>query len=128
MLRVKHIHMLLAAACASLTSLSIARADQLFCYADSANPGNGDDWGTACYSGGWAYAGVEVRESEGSIAISVTDHLDCPADTHLECGLGSSGDGDVACLGEGDYNLPLDGYLPAVLIYCGCYSGTCLGE
>jgi chaperonin GroEL len=35
---------------------------------------------------------------------------------------------DVACLTEGDYNFDLNGSLPSVLIYCGCYSGTCLGE
>jgi len=120
--------MLLGAACAALALTSVARADQLICYADRANPGTGEDWGAACSSSGWAYAAVDVRESEGSIAISVTDHLDCPVDTHLECGFGSSGDSEVACLGEGDYDLPLEGDLPAVLIYCGCYSGTCLGE
>ena len=120
--------MLLAAV--SITALSsAAQADEVLCASSAFNPGTGEDWGAVCASGDWAYAEVQVSEAESTATVHVTDHGDCPGGTHLECGVASSFDGSTACVREEDnLDLPADGYLPAVLIFCGCYSTDCYGE
>jgi len=122
-----HYRMLLAALGVSALS-TVAQADELLCASTQFNPDTGENWGVVCAGEEWAYADVQVFEAESKISIHVTDHFDCSSGTHLECGFASAFDGATECVAEGSLVLPADGYLPAVVVFCGCYTNNCYGE
>ena len=121
--------LLCVASFAFVTIGSVAHASFILCTGEGEHNEESpfEGWGAICAGDEAVYADIQVAPhtflAGDTIAVHVTDHLDCPGDMRLQCGLSTSFEQNYECFEEREpWEFEPGGFSTWAFVWCGCYA------